>query len=134
MDDYSMMSQYKIKLRETLYCNSNCNLLATNILLEHFREAFSLINCSYDPIGVKIELKIKKSAMKKDKNFNNKAEYYYPLIAKTLHYYFFDPRIVNMINGEDLDSFIKIQCLPLESKICLVNSVTLLDNYLLIYL
>lgn len=66
---------FKMLLHNYVYNDQTC----LNILFEYISGEFELFNLSYDPIRKYVDLKIKKTNIKKNPNFAHKVEYYYPI-------------------------------------------------------
>ena len=66
---------FKMLLHNYVYNDQTC----LNILFEYISGEFELFNLSYDPIRRYVDLKIKKTNIKKNPNFAHKVEYYYPI-------------------------------------------------------
>lgn len=68
-------------------------------LLNYIQEQFDLFNMEFDPIEKKIELKIKKTNIKKETNFSHTSLFYYERLNKAFHSFITDTKVHDYISN-----------------------------------
>ena len=118
-------------------------------LLNYIQEQFDLFNMEFDPIEKKIELKIKKTNIKKETNFSHTSLFYYDRLNSAFHSFITDTEvhnyILNRINNssmisdkflyERLMSVLDLMTNNVEQDISLLYSTTSIpDNSIYVYI
>ncbi len=95
---------FKMLLHNYVYSDQTC----LNILFEYISGEFELFNLSYVPVRRYIDLKIKKTNIKKNPNFAHRVEYYYP-IFKWVFIRFINNEYVQDCIKQGIDAAAKIK-------------------------
>lgn len=101
------------------------------IMKEYIENNLDCTSIIADPNDMVVQIKIKKTKMKKHEDYSHNVIYYYPLITKSILSFLDDNRIRDMIynnipNGKDLYDHIRFNVFNL------FNAVAILDNSILI--
>lgn len=104
-----------------------------NILLKHMKEYFECTNITFNHDEMRIDIKIKKTVMKKADDYSHDIVYYYPLISQAMLSFLNDDIIYNSLStkglfGDALYNGLKTNVLSLFS------ATVLLDNMIIINL
>lgn len=126
------LTDLRLLLRNKIY--SNCEY--ADLLLENIQERFDCTSISFNSDVMNINIKIKKTAMKRAEDYSHSVMYYYPLIQQALSSFLSDERIREELvncdgNGKsDCSIYENIQ----SNLLSLFNATTLLDNIIVINL
>ena len=148
MDNYQILMSSKdfvVFLHYEVYSNQ----YMLDRLLKYIQEQFDLFNMEFDPIEKKIELKIKKTNIKKETNFSHTSLFYYERLNNAFHSFITDTEvhnyILNRINNssmisdkflyERLMSVLDLMTNDVEQNISLLYSTTSIpDNSIYVYI
>lgn len=128
------ITDLRLMMRETIYNNSEF----IGLLLENIERHLDCTSISFDEDKMEVNIKIKKTAMKKAENYSHSVMYYYPLICNALVSFFSDARIRDELKEQDNETD-DSEC-PTTYKqvvaniLCLFNATTLMDNVIVIQL
>jgi len=127
-----ILTDLRILMRQTIYCNDEY----INLLLEYIKRYFDCTNISFNRNNMMIDIKIKKTSMKKAEDYSHSVEFYYPLICNSFLSFLNDDRIHNELMKLSVNNMSHEQVRQIiQSKILsLFNATTLLDNIVRIYL
>jgi len=123
----TQLTELRMLMRETIYNNDQY----INLLLNYIEQLFDCTSINFDKNNMKIDIKIKKTIMKKAEDYSHNVMYYYPLICQSLMSFLNDTSIRNEItNATDYVKYelIRSNILPL------FNATVLLDNIVVIQL
>lgn len=136
MSAYKYSSNVRLLLYNHFYNNPSIIQYINNSIIEKFE----LFNIDYNEINHSIELKIKKTAIRKNSCFSHTVNYYYPIFSQIFYNVFHDnkdllQRLIiqykdeyNLI-GNELDYILNIDSIPM-----ILNITTLNDNIVIVYL
>lgn len=87
--------KFRLFLHRYIYSDQMC----LNILFDYMKSNFDLFNLSYDPVNRIIDLKIKKTNIKKSPNYNHSVDYYYPIINNIMSQFINNDYVHGMITN-----------------------------------
>ena len=98
MDNYPVLMDSKdfvVFLHYEVYSNQ----YMLDRLMNYIQEQFDLFNIEYDPVEKKIELKIKKTNIKKETNFSHTSLFYYERLNRAFHSFITDTEVHDYISN-----------------------------------
>jgi hypothetical protein len=117
----------RLLMRQKFYSNQQY----TDLLLQDMEQQFDCTNISFDSDNMIIDIKIKKTAMKRQGNFSHDVTYYYPFITNAFDTFIgsIRPELEECASTTGYTyEMIRDNCLSL------FNATTLLDNMIRISL
>lgn len=127
------ITSLRLLIRENIYLNNK------DLLLNYIAQNFDCASITFDNINMRIDIKIKKTSMKKVGEYTHNVNYYYPLICQSFTSFFNDVKIQN----EFMSSINNVDCTQdsamlynsvLSNILSLFNATAVLDNIIYIYL
>lgn len=133
-------SRFRInELRSALHTNVYSNPIFMNLFINIINNEYDFVaNINYDPVRKLIEIKIKKSALRKDQNFSHTAQYYYnvfnPIITRILSSPQIKAELYSALNKDNIAKntyeYICNGSIPVN---LIYNLNAILDNIVIIY-
>lgn len=120
------LTSLRILLRRDIYANEE----DMQLLIEYLGQSFDYANVAFDKDELRIDIKIKKTTMKKAEDYSHQVLYYYPLICTSIAAFLDDERISRKLSkyGPSVYSMIRSNILSL------FTATALLDNNVVIVL
>lgn len=120
------LTELRLLLRREIYINHE----DVQLLIHHLEQSFDCASIVFDSNELRIDIKIKKTTMKKAEDYSHQVLYYYPLICKSIASFLDDPRIHSKLDkhGQTVCGTIK------NNIISLFTATVLLDNTVVIVL
>jgi hypothetical protein len=118
------LTDLRLQIRQKIYNNDDY----VQLLLNDIQDVLDCTSIFYNKENVRIDIKIKKTSMKKNDDYTHNVVYYYPLIEKAVSSFLEEPEINKELS--DIENISEIKSYILFS----MNITTLLDNLIRINL
>lgn len=135
VSDIKRYTDFRLMLHNNIY-----NEVNINVLINYLNQQFELFNAEYNDNEKKIELKIKKTNIKKINNYSHSSTFYYSMINTAFLSFLRDPQISSQIrnilnsnNNEFYSVYQEFNTNP-NNLSTLYNLSAILDNVIIIYL
>jgi hypothetical protein len=118
------LTDLRLQIRQKIYNNDDY----VQLLLNDIQDVLDCTSIFYNKENVRIDIKIKKTSMKKNDDYTHNVVYYYTLIEKAVSSFLEEPEINKELS--DIENISEIKSYILFS----MNITTLLDNLIRINL